>query len=27
MNKDLEVEAKRVGDKLVIEAEPVENTM
>lgn len=27
MNKDLKVEVKRVGDKVIIEAKPVENTM
>ena len=26
LNKDLKVEAKRVGNKIVIEAKPVENT-
>jgi hypothetical protein len=27
MNKDLKVEAKRAGDKIIIEAKPVENTV
>jgi len=27
INKDLKVEAKRVGDKIVIEAKAVENTL
>ena len=26
LNKDLKVEAKRVGNKIIIEAKPVENT-